>query len=287
MKEFTKKLSINFFNEQSPIKFVHKNSFIKPNEFTLHLNDCIEFYIYISGDADYVVSDSCMTLSKGDIMVISPYEIHTPVLKRECEYERFYMLFPLNSFSSHPFNPLEIFTNKKSLISSKIHFEKNEKEQILKILYNLSSISESETTNESTKLLIAGLILQFIGIVSNAVISKNFSQEPDIQSRTPKLVNEILSFISTNASSIDSASDIAKHFFISKPYLSTLFKKYVGINVSKYIRIKKIAAAKKLLDCGTSVTETCYNCGFSDCSYFIKIFKEYAGVTPYKYKKGK
>ena len=51
-----------------------------------------------------------------------------------------------------------------------------------------------------------------------------------------------------------------------------------------WIQAKKIALAKDLLDKGADVTEACYECGFNDCSYFIRVFKKYVGMTPLTYK---
>ena len=36
---------------------------------------------------------------------------------------------------------------------------------------------------------------------------------------------------------------------------------------------------------GIPVTEIAYAVGFGDASYFIKLFKEKYGVSPYKYRK--
>ena len=73
-------------------------------------------------------------------------------------------------------------------------------------------------------------------------------------------------------------------FGISEPYASRLFKKHIGKGLKRYMIVRKIGHAKKLLDGGSTVTETCFACGFNDCSYFIKVFKSYTGVTPYKYQ---
>ena len=36
-----------------------------------------------------------------------------------------------------------------------------------------------------------------------------------------------------------------------------------------------------------SITELATQLGFSSCSYFIKRFKEFSGMTPYQYKKNR
>ncbi|WP_400246097.1 helix-turn-helix domain-containing protein [Niallia sp. JL1B1071] len=64
-------------------------------------------------------------------------------------------------------------------------------------------------------------------------------------------------------------------------YLSSLFKKEVGISLSEYIQRSKIEEAKSLLqfsDFSISKISTLLN--FHDQSYFTKTFKKYTGVTP-------
>ena len=280
---FNKNLSIDFFNQARPVTFAHKKGKVKPTDFSLHLNDCVEVYIYVSGDTDYVVGNDRITLTYGDVITISPYEIHTPVFKNESEYERFYVLFPLDTFSNQSINPLKLFSEKTEKQSAKIQLTDDEKEKVLKILYKLSELSENEK-NEAAKLHSSGLLLEFAGIITKAAQKISDADILNASSVINPLVKEILTYISINPEGIESVGDVAKHFYISPPYLSALFKKHVGINVSKYIQIKKVALAKKMLDNGESVTETCYKCGFSDCSYFIKIFKQYVGITPLKYK---
>ena len=101
---------------------------------------------------------------------------------------------------------------------------------------------------------------------------------------TAELIKNILTYISTSAPDITGAADIAEKFHISAPYLSAVFKQYVGVTVNSYLRAKKIAVAKELLRDGQSVSYACYASGFSDSSYFIKVFKACTGVTPKKYR---
>ena len=78
----------------------------------------------------------------------------------------------------------------------------------------------------------------------------------------------------------------AKKFGISCSYLSRVFKKYMGMNYTDYLTALRISRAKNLLNAGATVTEACYECGFSDCSHFSAVFKAQVGVTPLKYKSG-
>ena len=65
-----------------------------------------------------------------------------------------------------------------------------------------------------------------------------------------------------------------------------LFKQEFGLSPVQYINLKKVERAQLLLyttDC--SVKEVAYKLGFSDHSYFIRLFHKVAGITPQEYRR--
>ncbi|MGN4292162.1 AraC family transcriptional regulator [Bacillus cereus group sp. MYBK87-2] len=68
-------------------------------------------------------------------------------------------------------------------------------------------------------------------------------------------------------------------------YLSTLFKKEVGISISEYIHREKVEETKKLLTLTYySLLEISTFLNFNNQSYFNKVFKKYTGFTPKQYR---
>jgi len=79
---------------------------------------------------------------------------------------------------------------------------------------------------------------------------------------------------------------IARECFVSKFHLSKLFKKHTGMTIWGYRAFLRIQKAKQLLWVdGKNVTDACYACGFTDPSYFIKIFRRTTGCTPRQWAK--
>lgn len=69
-------------------------------------------------------------------------------------------------------------------------------------------------------------------------------------------------------------------------YFSSLFKKYMGVSVVRYTNRLRIKTAKTLLsNYDIAVKEAAFSCGFSDEKYFMKVFKQFEGITPSQYKK--
>ena len=70
---------------------------------------------------------------------------------------------------------------------------------------------------------------------------------------------------------------------ISKSYLSSIFKKETGESFTDYVNRKKIEEAKVLIQRqGLKTYEAAHELGFSDESYFSKLFKKYTGINPSK-----
>ena len=82
--------------------------------------------------------------------------------------------------------------------------------------------------------------------------------------------------------------DVAEHVGYSKYYFSRCFKEVTGCTVNEYVnRVRINYAYKKLREGSMSVGEVSFVCGFSDISYFTKIFKKYTGILPSKVEKKK
>ena len=68
-------------------------------------------------------------------------------------------------------------------------------------------------------------------------------------------------------------------------YLSTLFKKEVGMSISEYVQSAKVNEAKNLLSYTShSMSDISSLLNFYDQSHFIRVFKKYTGVTSKQFK---
>ena len=76
---------------------------------------------------------------------------------------------------------------------------------------------------------------------------------------------------------------VAAIFSYTEKYLSSLFKKNMGLGFNQYVNRQRISYALRLIeDGGDSVRDIATACGFSDALYFSKVFKKKVGVTPSK-----
>lgn len=81
-------------------------------------------------------------------------------------------------------------------------------------------------------------------------------------------------------------TDLTKHFNRSASHISHLFKKENGMSIRAYCNNLKLEDAKKLLlHTDSTVTETAFDVGFNDASYFICLFKKRFGLSPLQYRR--
>ena len=70
----------------------------------------------------------------------------------------------------------------------------------------------------------------------------------------------------------------------NKKYLSTVFKRHVGVGIVEYLHTVRIQHACTMLKQGfTSVSDVALRCGYPDAQYFSKVFKRRMTISPREY----
>lgn len=78
---------------------------------------------------------------------------------------------------------------------------------------------------------------------------------------------------------------LAERFFISKFYLTRVFKEQFGVSINTYLLNKRITKAKQLLRFSNEKLENIgYQCGLGAPHYFSRVFKQVEGITPSEFR---
>jgi len=102
-------------------------------------------------------------------------------------------------------------------------------------------------------------------------------------SQTASPMEKAISIMTNNIDLPMTISEIANTLGMTESNFSHAFKKYVGKTPHKYFRNMKLERALKILKT-QNVTETAFDLGFENPSYFIRAFKSTYGVTPKQYQ---
>ncbi|SHJ19055.1 AraC-type DNA-binding protein [Clostridium amylolyticum] len=125
----------------------------------------------------------------------------------------------------------------------------------------------------------------------NAMFMELFEQIMEIQqqkedSRHDDLVESIIDIINKNYGDNDLCTKtIADKMNMSSVYLGSLFKKITTKSISQYICDVRLQNAKKaLMETEKPINTISKEVGFSESSYFYKVFKKAYGETPSQYR---
>lgn len=99
-------------------------------------------------------------------------------------------------------------------------------------------------------------------------------------------IQKILLFIGKNYEKEITLQEIAEQFSINDSYLSALFKKEVGINLSNYLQKYRLYRAMELLkNSDLRINEIAYKVGYQNPCYFTEQFKKTYNFTPSEIRK--
>lgn len=116
--------------------------------------------------------------------------------------------------------------------------------------------------------------------VKKAVNHIGFVQE------ATSVVDELRRYIDMHYQEDIRRSDLADLVYLNTDYISRIFKKETGISISNYLIQKRVEVAKKLLtQSKLPINTVSIHVGYSNFSYFTKMFRENAGCSPLEYRR--
>ena len=142
---------------------------------------------------------------------------------------------------------------------------------------NLKYLNEVSTLNNVERLCewIIKVLDRFIESMYNIENINNFH-----------IIKKSIQYINDNVSTNISLDSVAEYIYLSPSYFSRLFKKEMGINFIDYLNKVRIEESKKYLtDLKISLSDIANTVGFTDQSYYTKVFKKIEGISPGQYRK--
>ena len=79
--------------------------------------------------------------------------------------------------------------------------------------------------------------------------------------------------------------EAAQYVNFSKSYFCKYFKEATGMSYVDYLQNIRVSKAAFMLRKGASISDCCFECGYTNISYFMSIFKKITGKTMLDYKK--
>ncbi|MBQ8640716.1 MAG: helix-turn-helix transcriptional regulator [Clostridia bacterium] len=96
-------------------------------------------------------------------------------------------------------------------------------------------------------------------------------------------IQEVLAWLAEHLAEPESAAGIAARFNVCPAKFHRDFKSALGKSYKKYLTDLRMHTAYKLLSEDAAIVDAAIETGYSSEAHFIKVFREYWGITPGRY----
>lgn len=139
--------------------------------------------------------------------------------------------------------------------------------------------------NEETQFSILGKHWDSI-VPMDPLYKEHLFSDTEKSKKESKVIAQALAYIQKNIAELPDREAVSNTVFLNPDYLDRLFKKELGISVSKYIAMEKINLAKSLLhNTDFSISDIATKVGYTNLSNFSLMFKKVTGMTPIDFRK--
>ena len=249
----------------------------------IHHHDFYEVYFFIGGKVEFRVEGRVYHLSAGDMLLISPMELHQAFVEPDGTlYERIVLWIDkayLESFCTEQTDLARCFDYTLPSRTNLLHLTPAQRSDVAVRLGEL--VRESYSEDFGADVCSTGLFLQFMTELNRMFLHAASKRDPS-EENVP-LVSRVLGYIGEHYNEDLTLDSLAGEFYISKYHLSHEFSRVVGTSVHKYILLKRLLIAKQLLSEGNSPGEVFSTCGFGDYTSFYRAFKAQYGTSPREY----
>ena len=238
------------------------------NVYGNHFHNTYEFYLFLSGDVEYIVGDTTYSLKPYDLLLIKPTVYHYPKIQSGKPYERFVINFTADVIDE---------SLKEVLNTSRVRYSFGEV-GFIKRLY--SAFDEYIELNEDDAYV-------FCKQAVNMLLLQLKHAKPDLEDAQiihPTL-SRMLRYIDDNLSEDLDVESISSRFFVSPSWVFHSFKEQFHISYKKYVNHKKLLYAQQLIQKGMSANEASISCGFSEYTTFYRQYQKQFGISPSKEKR--
>lgn len=233
---------------------------------SMHYHDTYELYYLEAGSREYFVEDKLFSVAAGEFVLIPPGKLH----RTGGEYGLRTLVAFSRTFLEKAYTPETMEQILKCFDHIKLVPREDQQAACRYLLKRLAAAQEDRQFA-----LVLGLLLEELSQCGSPEIRDDY-------------VSGIVEFINRNYAEIESISQIAEHFFISKYHLCRVFKNAMKLTVVEYLNQIRIKNACHLLESSEyGISRIAQLCGFNSVAYFSNVFHKSTGCSPSQYRKEK
>ena len=250
-------------------------------DYPLHRHNAYEInFLYGCRGARRIVGDSIEELSDFDLVLIGPeiehgWEMHNCQSRNMREFTiQFAPGFYVESYLKD--NKLDYVLRLLKLSGNGVAFGM---ETVLHSYHLLEQVITTENTFEKMyaihRLMECLAKSKDIRVLSSSTFSKAYT------SNDSRRITKVQKYIAEHVMEKIRLIELANLAGMTESSFSRFFKLRTGMSVSEYIMNMRLGVAtRRLVDTQMTVSEICYECGFSNVSHFSRCFRQKKKCSP-------
>ncbi len=252
-------------------------------EVSLHHHDFYEIYLFLKGNVEYSVESRIYRLVPGDILFISPMELHQPrIVDDTAVYERMVLWMNkryLEKMSTPQTSLTRCFDTSQPNHTNLLRLMPTQLDEVQALMERLAAeSSEAARSSYGSDIVAQGCLMQLLAQLNRLAMESGVHHE--VQDQSGPVIAQVLEYINEHYPDELSLDLLASRFFISKYHLAHEFHRLVGTSVYRYIIQKRLVIAKQMLSNGVAPTDVYSHCGFGDYANFYRAFKAEYHISP-------
>ena len=246
-----------------------------PNWFNIqHSHDFCEILYVAGGAGEAILEGKKFRLAPGDLVVVNPGTLHEE--RSDAKAPLRLIFLAIRDFAV-PGLPAGCLSQEKYRVLSCGEYQYKMDIYLRELLQETSS--QIEFYQEISQGLVSALLV---------LVMRLIRINPEDEAALSQECQKIKEYLDQNFTSPITLDSLSETVYISKHYLSHLFKEQTGISPIKYLTLKRMEKACELLsETELPVSEVSKAVGYENPLYFSQVFKRIYGISPVKYRMGR
>lgn len=253
--------------------------------FPKHTHDYIEMIYMCKGQTTHIINEKSIVLSQGETLFLNQHARQEVLPAGKEDIAINFIIMPqffgkALEMMGEEETPLRRFIIDciagRESTDGYLHFKTAQVMQIQNLFENLiiSFVEKTPNKRKINEFTMGLLLLEFINH-SDKLVSENIEKSAVLQA---------LKYIESNYQSA-SLSEIAKQLHYDLYWLSRETKRKTGKTFTELLQEKRLLQAEYLLQTSNmKISDIAASVGYSNMSYFHRIFEEKFGMSPKKYR---
>ena len=265
-------INLGKFHHPSIQGFHYINTPADVRPFKMHVHEGMELLFVISGCGRCLVEGVSYPIQPGDIFITQMAEVHVVEIQFDAQnYERVVIQFDpeclKETLNTHLLAP---FLQRENGTLNRYTKEEISTEYIRSCTDRMFKVCKKGQAS------VISYLLPILQELHNAWENKQHTKD----SATHSLATKVVSYVNMHLFDLSSMDQLEKDLFLSKTHINRIFHSVTGSSAWNYVRIKRLYAAREMLQKSVPATTTALNCGYQDYSTFFRAYKKQFGHSP-------